>query len=107
MAGGPLFSSWRCASAMLGSGRSLNGSGPPNSSEKTRSKVVIWLGSETRVASAQTRSSAIEVAFMTVTARARRSHRSGPTGRPAACSAVPRPAASTATSGAAGRGRRR
>ena len=99
MAGEPVFSSWRCASAMLGSGRSLNGSGPPNRSEKTRSKVVIWLGSETRVASAQTRSSAIEVAFMTVTARARRSQRSGPTGRPAACSAVPRPAASTATSG--------
>src|SRR3984957_7282391 len=39
---------------------------------------------------------------MTVTARARRSQRSGPTGRPAACSAVPRPAASTATSAEAG-----
>src|SRR3954451_3741167 len=50
---------------------------------------------------AQERRSASEVAPMTVTARARRSHRSGPTGSPAVCRAIPRPVAMAATSGPA------
>src|SRR5271165_40989 len=78
-----------------------SGEGPPNSAANTRSKVLIWPGSDTSVASAQARSSASEVAPMTVTARASRSQRSGPTGRPAVCRATPRPAAIAATSGGA------
>src|SRR6266404_5925308 len=78
-----------------------NGDGPPNTAANTRSKVAIWPGSDTIVASAQARSSGTEVAPMTVTARASRSQRSGPTGSPAVCSAIPRPVASEATSGEA------
>ena len=76
-----------------------NGEGPPNSATKTRSNALIWPGSDTIVARAQARSSAREVAPMTVTARASRSQRSGPTGSPAVCRAIPRPAAIAATSG--------
>ena len=76
-----------------------NGEGPPNSATNTRSNVLIWPGSDTIVARAQARSSAREVAPMTVTARASRSQRSGPTGSPAVCRAIPRPAAIAATSG--------
>ena len=82
----------------------LNGDGPPNRAANTRSKVAIWPGSDTIVASAQARSSASEVARMTVTARASRSQRSGPTGSPAVCRAIPNPVASAATSGPAASG---
>src|SRR5712691_7457448 len=84
---------------MTGSTWFLNGDGPPNSAANTRSKVAIWPGSDTIVASAQARSSATEVAPITVTARASRSQRSGPTGSPAVCRAIPRPVAMEATSG--------
>src|SRR5450755_1593459 len=76
-----------------------NGDGAPNSAANTRSKMLIWPGSDTSVASAQARSSDTELTPMTVTARASRSQRSGPTGSPAACRAVPSTAASAATSG--------
>ena len=84
-----------------------NGDGPPNSAANTRSKVASWPGSDTIVASAQARSSGTEVAPMTVTARASRSQRSGPTGSPAVCRAIPRPVASEATSGEEGPALRR
>src|SRR6185436_14300234 len=79
-----------------------NGDGPPNTAANTRSKVGIWPGSDTIVASAQARSSATVVAPMTDTARASRSQRSGPTGSPASCRAMPNPVAIAATSGSAG-----
>src|ERR1700760_1477842 len=60
---------------------------------KTRAKVGIWLGSDTIGARAQARSSAREVASMTVMARASRSQRAGPTGSPAPCRAAPNAAA--------------
>src|ERR1700761_7095064 len=52
------------------------------------------------VASAQARSWARDEADITVIARASRSQRSGPTGRPAECRAAPKAAAVTAASGA-------
>src|SRR6266571_5300444 len=94
--------SWSARSneGMTGGTGVRNGDGPPNSAANTRSKVAIWPGSDTIVASAQARSSASEVAPMTVTARASRSQRSGPTGSPAVCRAMPKPVAMAATSGA-------
>src|SRR5271165_5316958 len=99
---GPPSGSARGKAGTGGGIRSRNGEGPPNSAANTRSKVLIWPGSDTSVARAQARSSATEVAPMTVTARASRSQRSGPTGSPAVCRAIPRPVAIAATSGAAG-----
>src|SRR6201996_5235285 len=77
-----------------------SGDGRPKIAAKTRSKVGIWLGADTMVARAQARSSGRDVAFMTVMARASRSQRSGPTGRPAVCSAAPNAAAVAPTAGA-------
>ena len=76
-----------------------NGERPPKIAVKTRSKVGSWLGLDTIVARAQARNSASEEAFMTVRARASRSHRSGPTGSPAVCRATPNAAAVTPISG--------
>src|SRR6266700_2851013 len=102
---GPPSWSARWNVGMTGGTWFVNGDGPPNSAANTRSKVAIWPGSDTIVASAQARSSATEVAPMTVTARASRSQRSGPTGSPAVCRAIPRPVASEATSGPVTSGR--
>ena len=98
---GPPSLSARWNAGMTGGTWFRNGDGPPNSAANTRSKVAIWPGSDTMVASAQARSSATEVAPITVTARASRSQRSGPTGSPAVCRAIPRPVAMEATSGSA------
>src|SRR5580704_4989476 len=96
---GPPSCSARGNAGWTGGIRSRTGEGVPNSAANTRSNVIIWPGSDTMVARAQARSSATEVAPMTVTARASRSQRSGPTGSPAVCRAIPRPAAIEATSG--------
>src|ERR1700722_1791157 len=88
--------------AWAGSTCATDGAPPPKIAAKTWSKAGIWLGSDTTVARAQARNSATDEAFMTVMARASRSQRSGPTGKPAVCRATPSAAAVAATSGATG-----